>query len=477
MRLYIRPTVALFAMAFLVLGLRSSLGFWLTTDRYGWVFIVAMATLAMAFVATVMPDRAIEGNRNGSRLELTDLLFMGVGLLLIGVNTVTTGLAYLQNIEARVNMIRIALAGCFVFIAFVVIYHKSILSSKPGPFSRQVFAAFAIASVLLGFAFRGLVLVASPDPIIDVYALARDNADHVLHGRNPYQNDIVSPYDTAAAYSLGIFEPDDPRPAAYPPHSFLAAAPFRLFGGDARWPNVIGDTLAAVAIFGVGVKRGRPMTAYLAATTWLFVPRSAFIIEQAWFEPMLGGLLGVGLWLSEFTGGRKWLGYILLGLGLTAKQFGLPLLPALAWPHRRNWLPLIVGLAVGGLVMLPFFLWSPHDFIDIVLKKHLVRPPQYHSITIASAFFHFGGVEMVPDKKWCWAAAVVLIGIVSLRGPRNGAATALGLGTALMIFSTFHTQGFPNYFYLVEYLWLLGAVGLLPPLQPAESAPPAGQAG
>src|SRR5262249_43830099 len=154
--------------------------------------------------------------------------------------------------------------------------------------------------------------------------------------------------------------------------------------------------------------------------------------------------------------------YIFLGLALTGKQFGLPMLPALAWPHRKNWLPLLVGLAVGGLVMVPFLLWSPRDFIDIVITKHLNRPPQYQSITLASAFFHFGFAEVVPDRKWLWGAALVLIGLVSLRTPRQGAATALGLGTALMIFATFHTQGFPNYFYLVEYLWLLGAVGLLP---------------
>jgi hypothetical protein len=467
MRIHVRPTLAIIAMPTLVLGLWPTLGFWLPGGG-SHAFIVAMIALAMAVLATVMPDRMVE--RGTSPLDVTDLLLINVGLLMLGVNVLSTALSYADSGWALKSLRPVAVAGLAVYLVFMLHFLRVIISPRPEPIDRGTVVRFFVVTLILGFAFRGLVLYASPDPVIDVYTLAHDNADHLLRGKNPYQSDIASPYGTERAYSHGIYEPADRRPAGYPPHSFLAAVPFRLFGGDPRWPNVIGDTLAAVAIFGVAMKRGRPITAYLAATTWLFMPRSAFLMEQAWFEPMLGGLFGVGLWLTEYTGGRKWLGYILIGLALTAKQFGLPLLPAIAWPHRKNWLPLVAGLAVGGLVMLPFYLWSPHDFIDVVLKKHLGRPPQYHSITVASAFFHIGGVDAVPDRAWCWAAALILIGLISLRAPRNGAATALALGTALMVFSTFHTQGFPNYFYLVEYLWLLGALGLLPPAQLAPSA-------
>lgn len=469
MRLHVRPALALLAVTILVLCLRGSFGFWPATDRYGLVFFGAMAALAIALAATLMPNRTIERSRERPPLDATDFSLMIVALLLVGVNVLSTDLLYAEDRVANAAVTIAALLGLMILVGITGRYHRMIIWPRLEPLADRGFVFFCLGTLLVAFLYRERVLRASPDPVVDVYALARDNADHLLHGRNPYQHDIVSPYGTERAFSYGLQEPTDPRPAAYPPHVFLAAVPFRFFGADPRWPNVIGDLIAAVAVFGVAMKRGRPLTAYLAASTWLFIPQSAFIIEQAWFEPMLGGLFGLGFWLTEYSGVRKWVGYIFLGLGLTAKQFGLPLLPALAWPHRKEWLPLLAGLAIGGLVILPFLWWSPHDFIDVVLTKHLGRPPQYHSITVASAIFHFAGPEVVPDRKWFWLAALVLIGLVSWRTPRHGAATALGLGTALMIFSTFHTQGFPNYFYLVEYLWLLAAVGLLP-IQPSRAA-------
>jgi hypothetical protein len=104
--------------------------------------------------------------------------------------------------------------------------------------------------------------------------------------------------------------------------------------------------------------------------------------------------------------------------------------------------------------------WSPRDFFDIVLWKHLDRPPQPHSITVAS--FLFNEFELTLPRVAGWALAASAILIISVVTPRASAATALGLGTALLAFSVLHTQGFPNYFSLVQYLWLLGLVAALP---------------
>src|SRR5205085_2486909 len=108
-------------------------------------------------------------------------------------------------------------------------------------------------------------------------------------------------------------------------------------GADVRWANVAADLIAASAIALVGWRRRRPALALTAAWLYLNQPRAPFIIEQAWYEPMIGALLGVGLVLLELRGIGKWAGYVLVGLGLTAKQFGLPLLFPIAFGHRRNW--------------------------------------------------------------------------------------------------------------------------------------------
>jgi hypothetical protein len=227
---------------------------------------------------------------------------------------------------------------------------------------------------------------------------------------------------------------------------------------------VVADLIAAGAIALVGIRRGRRSFGLLAAAVYMHLPRTQFIIEQAWYEPMVAALFGLGLAISEFRGRDRGIGYILLGLGLTAKQYGLPLLFPLAWSHRRNWILLTVGIAVGIAIMLPWMIWSPSFFFDSVLFKHFDRPLQPHSITVASFLINEFGVTMPRLVGWLLAGGAIL-GISAIT-PKNSAATALGIGTTLLAFSVFHTQGFPNYFYLVQYLWLLGFVGLLPRAEP-----------
>ena len=254
-------------------------------------------------------------------------------------------------------------------------------------------------------------------------------------------------------------EPVEDRPAGYPPHPFLIAAAFIAARLDVRCANVACDLVAAAAIFGVAWRRGRPMTGLMAASMWLNMPLTSVMIESAWYEPMIAALVGAGFFLIEGRGAARWAGYVSLGLALTAKQYGVFVLPALAWPHRDQWRRLLVGLALGLAVMLPWLLWSPPDFMNIVLWKHLARPPQHErATTFAAAAYRATG--MLPPREVMWAAAAVLIAFVSWRTPR-GAATALGMGTALFVFCLCHTQGFFNYFHLVQYLWLLGVVGML----------------
>jgi hypothetical protein len=54
------------------------------------------------------------------------------------------------------------------------------------------------------------------------------------------------------------------------------------------------------------------------------------------------------------------------------------------------------------------------------------------------------------------AAAVALIGWLTWRTPAQGPLPAPRLAAALLVFCLFYSQAFFNYFYLVQYLMLLG---------------------
>jgi hypothetical protein len=449
-----RPALALLAVVVLSLGLLNDpLGFYTPVT-----FAAAIISLGISIAACVVRDTVIIGSR-GARIDGVVLSAMAAAILSF-VSPFSMTLLYGEDVTTRLALWLACWFGSIAtgLLAAVIVGGRQ--SGRPHGWRRALFIAVVVLTFLSGFATRALVIRASPGPVVDVFNLLRDGADHLIAGANPYTNDIVSPYGTPRAEKFGVAEPSDPRPAGYPPLPLILSVPPRLFGADVRWSNVVCDLIAAFAILWCGIRRGRSALGSLAAAIYLNLPRTTFIIEQSWYEPMIAALFGLGFVLAESSGFAKRVGYIALGLGLTAKQFGLPLLFPLLAGHRRQWRLIALGLVVGSLVILPWLTWSPRDFLDIVIWKHLGRPPQPRSITVAS--FLMNEFDVTPPRIAGWLLAAAAIAGISYATPRDSAATALGVGAALLAFCVFHTQGFPNYFYLVQYLWLLGFVGLLP---------------
>ena len=289
------------------------------------------------------------------------------------------------------------------------------------------------------------------EPIVDVEVALREAPRHLLEGRNPYTADYPDPYVTDRARAFGLGTP--PHSATYPfypPLPFLVALPFRAAGLDSRWANVVCDLLAALALYAAGARHD-PRRAGLLTTAYLLLPRAPFLIEHGWYEPMLAAGLGGGLLLAE-RGQRG--GAVLVGLGLTAKQFGLPLLFPLAkalWRSRRG---LAAGLALGAALAAPFLVWDAGAFLEAVLFSHLRRPAMYDSLTLSSAAYHLLGVT--PPRALLLAGAAGLIAWITWKTPEAGAGAATWAGAALFAFCVLHTQGYFNYFYLVIYMLLLG---------------------
>jgi len=460
------PALILAAIATLVLCLLPSRGFF--SDL---AFAGAVGTLGLTMSALVLPGRewCIRGRwRSALPADSTGALLLLVTVVLTATAIFSTELTYQDFPEFNTWLVVVATAGCFVSAMIGAYRIRPLLyPSLERPVQQALPALTLVLAVAL--ASRIIVLFVSPDPVIDVYTWLRDASGHVLHGRNPYSSDISTPYGTKRAIFYQVPEPPDPRPPAYPPLPFLLCLPLRALTLDVRWANIIGDLTASIALFGVAAHRGRPSLGLVSACLFSNLPRSMWIIEQAWYEPMLAGLFGLGFWLIEYGARRRWFGFILLSLALTGKQFGLPLLLPLAWSQRRHWRMLLTGLIVSGLLMLPWIIWSPHDFFDVILFKHLHRSPQLHSLTFGSACQEY--FDWTPPKGLGWTLAALMIFVISWRTPENGAAAALGVGTALFVFCFFHTQGFPNYFYLCEYLWLLGMIGLLPIASGARAKP------
>jgi hypothetical protein len=362
-------------------------------------------------------------------LALAALLLTGKGL------TLTNLLSDAPSTQLAV--LRLSAFVGFTLIALCVACDLPALDGCGRGFRLRLGLLFAAGAVL-----RVAPVVIWPEPPIDVFVWMREAPHVLLEGRNPY---------VPANMSLGAL-------AVYPPLPIVMTAPFALGGLDVRSANVVCDLLAALLLYRTARRLNGPVLGALVAGTYLHLPGVPFLFKYAWFEPMLALLLAGGLFLVR-KGNR--LGHLLLGLGLTGKQFGLPLFLPLWRALRGQRRPFLIGVGLAAaLVILPFFLWSPADFLNGVLYLHLAIGPDLDSLTLRSAAHHLLGLTI---PGWFAAGATLgLISWVSWRAPvtRNG--LGLWLGTVLLTFCLLFVKGYFNYFYLCSFLFLLGLAELAP---------------
>jgi hypothetical protein len=382
--------------------------------------------------------------------SLAELLLAAVALILSGRAVLNGQVLYGEAPRALAVLRWSGLAGFALTATFLLGV------GKPRERQRGLVPRLVLL-FLTGLLLRTSTVVASPDPVVDVYAWERDATGCLLSGRNPYVATYAGCYTTERARQFNLIRPgDDPHPAVYPPLPLILMLPFRAAGLDVRWANVLCDLLAALVLLAVAWQRAGPLAGALAVAIHLHLPRTPLLIENAYYEPMLALLLGGGLVLAEW--GRH-SGFVLLGLGLTGKQFGVVLAPPLVRALRRHWPGLLAGLGLAGVaVVLPFLLWDPRAFWTVTVAKHLQQEPCLTALTLTSGLHDFLGVS--PPRYVMPFVAVVLTGWISWHTPRTGAAAGLWMGTALLAFCLCFTKAFFYYLFLCNYLLLLGASAL-----------------
>jgi hypothetical protein len=319
-----------------------------------------------------------------------------------------------------------------------------------------------LALLVLGGAVRVAAIVASPDPLIDVWAWRREAPAHLLRGTNPYGAEYQNVYSTKRAAEYDLYQPG---PAVrrdiplYPLLPVYLSVPFAAAGIDVRYTDVCFDLLAAGMIAAAGFALRKQAVGVILAGAYLGYPLAARVIEQSWYEPMLAALFGAGLVLLQ-RGYR--VGGFVLGMGLVGKQFGVVIAPAAFVGCLRSWRSVLVGtVAAAALILGVSLVWDARAFLDIILLQHLRMAPRLDSLTIGSLLYQEYG--LVPAKTALWAAMLLVWAYVVWRTPRTPVAGATGMGLALITFSLFNLQGNLNYYYLAGYLLLLGLVGLSPP--------------
>ena len=309
----------------------------------------------------------------------------------------------------------------------------------------QRIGKYALVAVLLVFAYLGIWLIhASPRPFIDVWFQGQESAKALLSGGNPYAMTFPQIYGPTVDYLYGPGAVVDGRIIygyTYPPLALLLSTVGYAVGGDYRYSLLAAMVGAALLMFYARPSR----TAFLAATVYLFTPRSFFCLEQGWIDPYVVAAAA----LVVFAALRKprLLGAA-LGLFLASKQYAVVMLPA-AWllvgPKCRVWRVVGEALVVAALVTLPLALPDIEACWRSVVEFQLNTPFRPDSLSFSAAMSAPGFPTWAGWGFVAWAACA----LACLRYYRRGASSFAGAAALVWVgFVSLGKQAHANYYHL-----------------------------
>lgn len=332
---------------------------------------------------------------------------------------------YYQNpldIIVGKNIYLIILILCFVLIK---------ISVKQKNFRVLLIGSFIILSLW--------TIHTSPNPNVDVFIILKEAPQKLLQGINPYQ----------ALYTK-IYPKITPDYFTYLPLSFFYMMPFVLLFHDPRYGIIFAYVLIVHVLSKIFPMNAGKKIPYLLLMAFLFLPRSFFMIEHSYLDPVIFMFFVLYRYCKEHN---NHIGYFFLGAFFTVKQDILLLFPLFVTKDRLMALFKIKNFVLFALpftLVLLFLFWSKKDFLHdtlssvfptttevppfllslsfpIFLLKHNIIKNMYTSIVISSSIFFILAITVMLQKI----------------------AATTKLYTLLLFFVYFHYVGFFNHYYLI----------------------------
>jgi len=290
----------------------------------------------------------------GSRLRITPVVAsatIAMGGLVTLVVPLFTYLAGGWRVAAEATL----LVGAAACSAALLLRHR-----WPGIGASVVGAALLAQVVVASIAILG-----DPAPHIDVWYVLQQASDVLGHGQNIYSAHWTGSPGTADSFP-------------YLPMTAVLLAPGRWLFGDVRWSMTGWFVVGVVGLLGF-LKDLSPSRRWLvgaAAALVVFAPGTLTQTEQAWTEPLL--FTAVVWWALLVRRGHAWWAVIPLVVACATKQHIVLLLPVAAVWAPFGWRRTVATAAGVGVVVLPWFLASPADFLgDAVIGSAVGRPLRF----------------------------------------------------------------------------------------------------
>jgi hypothetical protein len=298
--------------------------------------------------------------------------------------------------------------------------------------------------LLAVFAMMGIaVLRASPKPWIDVWYLQQGAADALRHGYDPYSVAYPNIYGHLAniSYPPELLVNGHLYSFCYPPLTILVDLPARLLLGDIRYASLGLMLFSAWAIARLSTE------GEVAALFLLFQPRTFFVLEQSWIEPLVLAAIALTALLVKRRKGAIACG-IALGLLAASKQyspyFALPLF--LAFPPENRVRSLLVAAATAAAVLVPFALWDFHGFWHGLVTWHFALSSRDDALSLMAFWNRHGGAPRAVLALVPFLGVALLAGTLKWRVTLGHALAAAGAAFLLVVVA--YKQAFCNYYWL-----------------------------
>ena len=275
-------------------------------------------------------------------------------------------------------------------------------------------------------AATGIVtIVVVPDPHIDVWYLLQQSSDGLRHGQDMYRQHWQHSHGLQAIYP-------------YLPWTTVLLAPFRWLATDVRAGLLLASLLTSWQL-----RRLAPMAPPAVALLLLAHPHWAFLIDQSWTEPLLLALLtGAVLAVARE---RPGLAVVALAGALACKQHVVLLLPVFAmWPAfglRRT----AQSAALAFAAVLPWLLWSPHQFWHDAVKANLDLGVIPRALCVPSLLQRH---DIAVGFWFTVLALAIAYAVTFARVPRTASGVALGGALVLLALDLANKQSFFNHYTL-----------------------------
>jgi hypothetical protein len=235
--------------------------------------------------------------------------------------------------------------------------------------------------LLACFAVMGVAIIrASPSPWVDVWVLQQGASEALQRGLDPYSGTYPNIYGHEAVrmYPPEVLRGGRIAAFPYPPLALLADLPGHLLLGDVRYSMLGLMLLAAWAM----ARAGQGASAELAALLVLYQPRSFFVLEQSWTEPL--ALACFALAVLALARGRALRAGVAIGLLAVASPWlAVPL--AFALPDEKRWKSIGLAAGVALAVLLPFAIW---DLDGLIRGVALLQPFREDSLSLPALLAH-----------------------------------------------------------------------------------------